>query len=822
METEFKSLQDCRPLLNLAGADLFQRNAFRVTGLPVDADARDVARLTEHLRLLGETGRNPTLPSRFMPLRPPPSTAETRAALDILKAPENRLTHEMFWFWPEVFGNSQADAAFQAWAAGDGEAALRIWTLKDLDPKLGGPARHNLAVFWLLTAIEREREMIGQEVDPGQWAAIEECWSMAFKRWKTLAADDVFWDGIFVRIRQVGNPRLSSDFGRRLRIGLIEALGKTHVELALRHLEEGRPGPANFHAALMRLAISYPSRMALLLEPALEPARLRLRDQAREVRRAAESDPQNAAFGAGELLAKAGPLLDIIDFLNCGTVDHRRSVCLDETALALETCADALQRLSPQDPQIPGLLKQARQIAVDGNLVSRIDGKLAGIESIGLFRPIHAEIQDIMASSEPSLSRMELLRERTLPALAAIEATQPASPASAQARETAALALRDIARNASREPQGWETSEAAIDLALSLTRDRNLASQLWADRQGAEQLRAADLEAARSQERRRAAQGLLAQFRQTGADGATPKVILERIEKTVLPALTTVAPEAANAANAAKDCAAAALRFLSITAWNDYGDSATARLAIERALPLARTPDLARRIASERDVAVELHLGQISRNLLLETRSGRIEISGEGVRVKTLFLPVEDILGIRFGLRRPSSAGRWSSYAIEVKSVGAGPVLIDCHRSLRSSAKNQADFDALAEALATHIAPRIIGRIAGAACTPEGYAFFTGEAFDFTGPPASGRAETPAGTLFGDGLRLLLKTGEIWAPLEQLKTVVKDGALIFEAIPGLSWPLGDVWNAVYFSEILVAAQRRKRGGGWLAALSKTS
>ena len=50
---------ECRPLLEAATKDLFRKNAFRITGLPVDATTRQVRRHGEELKLLTELGQDP-------------------------------------------------------------------------------------------------------------------------------------------------------------------------------------------------------------------------------------------------------------------------------------------------------------------------------------------------------------------------------------------------------------------------------------------------------------------------------------------------------------------------------------------------------------------------------------------------------------------------------------------------------------------------------------------------------------------------------------------------------------------------------------------
>ena len=116
-------IADYEPLLSMVGAHLYERNAFRVTGLPVDASLRDISRKAERLemtaKLEGSIAAGPFFATA-------PSPEEVRAALQCLKAPDQRLLHEFFWFWP-VSDPGTADPALVALDQGDTATAEELW-----------------------------------------------------------------------------------------------------------------------------------------------------------------------------------------------------------------------------------------------------------------------------------------------------------------------------------------------------------------------------------------------------------------------------------------------------------------------------------------------------------------------------------------------------------------------------------------------------------------------------------------------------------------------------------------------------------------------
>jgi hypothetical protein len=49
---------ECKTLIDAATKDLFRKNAFRITGLSVDATTREVARHADKLKMLAELGQD--------------------------------------------------------------------------------------------------------------------------------------------------------------------------------------------------------------------------------------------------------------------------------------------------------------------------------------------------------------------------------------------------------------------------------------------------------------------------------------------------------------------------------------------------------------------------------------------------------------------------------------------------------------------------------------------------------------------------------------------------------------------------------------------
>src|ERR1700693_3155112 len=99
-----KILSECRPLLDAATIVIFRNNAFRITGLPVDATTREIRKQGDKLKMMEELGQGQAMHASVFAIRPPPTVYQIRDALRRLEDPETRLVEEFFWFWPQQFG----------------------------------------------------------------------------------------------------------------------------------------------------------------------------------------------------------------------------------------------------------------------------------------------------------------------------------------------------------------------------------------------------------------------------------------------------------------------------------------------------------------------------------------------------------------------------------------------------------------------------------------------------------------------------------------------------------------------------------------------
>jgi len=498
----------CKPLLDAATPELFQANAFRITGLPVDATAREITKHADKLKMMEELGQGEAAHTAAFALNPPPTVDQIRNAIQKLKDPEQRVVDEFFWFWPERFGRGISDPSIRALADGDSNKALEIWGGKETDPTDGVVAMHNIALFWHLAALEWENYSKGTELSDEQRREVEQYWRNAFKRWEHLAVDDLFWERVSARIKQIDDPRLTTGFVRRMRATLPQALDKINAQLAVRYAESDKLELAQLHVQFMRETNQGFDNVEKTAEMVLAPARTRLKDQIERARQCAEKNPANAANAARELLGHARRSLALFD-LFFGLDSDLRNELSDEIAALCNQLQVTYHKATGDDKTCLDTLNAALPFATAIELRQQIQKNLDTLTRNLTFQkldPVYALLRTIQDSKDPPGSKLRWFKRDVLPALAEAASISGVSSsfgplaaeteASAELANVAAIVLRGISIDA------WNTSEdraTAVDangLALQYASKPELRKQLSDDQVALQRMLASSQERA--------------------------------------------------------------------------------------------------------------------------------------------------------------------------------------------------------------------------------------------------------------------------------------------------------------------------------------
>lgn len=475
---------ECKPLLDAATKDLFRKNAFRITGLPVDATVREVSKHADKIKMLVELGQDPHTQSAALPIKPPPSLDEIREAIQKLKDPEKRLIDEFFWFWPEEFGQSQSDPAIRALTIGDLETAAQIWGAKEEQPTGGIVAKHNLALVFHISALDWENYSVKNEIEAERRQKISDYWQGTFKRWERLATDERFWEIVTARIRQLNEPNLPTGFARRMRATLPEALDKINAELAVSFAQAGKIDLAKLHIRFMRETNQGLDNVEKTAELVLAPARGRLREQIRRAKDRADKDPRDAANAARELLDQARHTLELFDLFFDKESDLR-SELFDEVAELCNQLPITYHKATGDDKTCLEILKAILPFATSMDLRQQIEKNISTLSGNLAFKklePVYAFLKTIQDSKEHPRARLETFNRAGANAINGAVAGLPhGSDDKNELFDSAAIVLRGISLEAWNTHQDKVTAMAANALAIKYASASDLKKRLLDD-----------------------------------------------------------------------------------------------------------------------------------------------------------------------------------------------------------------------------------------------------------------------------------------------------------------------------------------------------
>jgi hypothetical protein len=363
-------------LLAAAQPAIYRTNAFRVTGLPVTATARELSRHAEKLRMMEKLGGAPQIP-RLLPLDPAPDAEAIREAQQRLHDPERRLVDELFWFWP--LGDATADEGTAALARGDADAAAKAWRALERS-EAGAVASHNLAVLWHALALDAELLAAGAPLPAAQQQRRDAYWPLALERWSRLFGQEPLWERLRGRVRELDDPRLTVEEVERLRATLPVAVLSIVGELAARAAEAGQLDDAGRLVKLIRESGFPADAVQEALGRAATPLRNRIFALCQAAEPEADADPAHADRVTERLAAQTKPLLEALDGLLSAGHPTREAVH-DEVALRLLACQIPYGNQTKNWERSIALLQPAMAVVASASARGRIQTNLDTLQN---------------------------------------------------------------------------------------------------------------------------------------------------------------------------------------------------------------------------------------------------------------------------------------------------------------------------------------------------------------------------------------------------------------------------------------------------------
>lgn len=326
-------------LRDVAGRNLYRRNAFRVTGMLTVVDRKVVRRRQRQVLPALEAGAD-------VDLGIPAKLDEVRTAFDrLLENPHRRLVDELFWLWG-------AETACGCPA-----------TLHD---------QHDKAVLAHSAALDL---MTSGKPDLDK---AEQLWSDADRLWTTVSRDDDFWHHVQTRIAALDERQLDGSVVNGLREQLPFTLFQPLLDLATE--------PSDNQGWLVEQTHAWrglpPESIDHLLETAATPhyeaAGAAITEASDALR--ADGPERGAAVVYQQVMPELRRLKVLVPHRR-----HRRTARLrDRAALVLNSCAvDLFNRDGPSaGPQTEKWLETARRMTTDRQTLETIGANLSAVQRV--------------------------------------------------------------------------------------------------------------------------------------------------------------------------------------------------------------------------------------------------------------------------------------------------------------------------------------------------------------------------------------------------------------------------------------------------------
>jgi hypothetical protein len=353
-------------LRSIGAPDLYLRNAFRISGLSVDASTGDLRRRAQQVRAVQALGGAPATAGPLPP-SPAPDLDAVLQALAKLRDPLTRLVDEFFWFWPE----SDGDPGLDALTAGRVDDAENRWQrVESRSPY----AVHNLAVLNHAIALDDElaqpqRKLIGA---PRRWRE-------AYKYWIDAWRSDAHWAAFAERVGRAGHPGLTGWVASALRERLPLVLSSVNATIAADSMERGRDEESSQVHWRMAAHHQLPTQTrARALRAATDPILSRIRTHNDRARAVILADVSTAPAAAERLHEQATPLLRMVSLSSAPDSDNVH----DEVARTLMKLAFEYHHATENWGATLQILKLALSAARGRAMLQSVRDNVQGVEYV--------------------------------------------------------------------------------------------------------------------------------------------------------------------------------------------------------------------------------------------------------------------------------------------------------------------------------------------------------------------------------------------------------------------------------------------------------
>ena len=386
--------REFEPLVKAARPTIYQTNAFRLLGLPVDASSSEISRRFQKLEMMHKLGV--TEPTRANSVLSPVgvSLSQIHDARQRMTDPQARVIEEFFWFWPVKPDCAATDEALRGLESGDEEGAMDVWVRRSKE-SADSASIHNLAV------LNHLRFLDGISSASPNLECLEAKANQAWDYWLTLLEMQAFWTRLAARIASYGDPRLSEETVGDIRASLLPTLLQIDVTLAVTAAEAGDFSRASVHIDVLRRSGCPADVLLGRMEGSLEHVRTRITHLCARATTAVTESVDDTPVILKKLLRDSAPAMKILTEL-AGTRSRLTDSAGDAIACAVRESLIPFANKTEKWDVCEPLLNRVQPLATGTALTLQVAEDLATVRKNADAKRIWGDLTPI--DNAPSLS----------------------------------------------------------------------------------------------------------------------------------------------------------------------------------------------------------------------------------------------------------------------------------------------------------------------------------------------------------------------------------------------------------------------------------
>ncbi|AUH39611.1 hypothetical protein [Streptomyces sp. CMB-StM0423] len=421
-------------LRELTGPELYQRNAFRLTGLPTTATRQAIRRCRQQINTAVRAGVD--IPAAGeLPVPGRRSAEQYGAVFDVLDHPQRRIVDELFWIWDAPDGACGCDPALHE--AHDSAVRAHAWAL---DEELGGRAAP---------------------------PAGEPSWGAAAAGWQRALAHPGFWGHVTHRITALDDVRIGP-----AAVPVLEGEVRRTLVAPMAELATGGSAPHRVTALFGAWSWAGGNLLGQAVEGRVEPVLEAVRTA---LERARDLHTENPAAAASIVEREVLPRLDGLCAFDSEGVRRSIAKVRERTALLLNNCAVSTDGGTPLPAaEAARLLDLAIELAETEETRELVADNRAHVEYLALL-PAMDRAHTLLEEDQPWQAAAALQKE-VLPLLAELRTSddKEARDNAAKFTDGAAILLNNcaLALAGDSSPSAVRTRADFLDQALELAETR--------------------------------------------------------------------------------------------------------------------------------------------------------------------------------------------------------------------------------------------------------------------------------------------------------------------------------------------------------------